>query len=318
MARLEYDAESRNGVTYTYYADAVNRPLIIRYQYTYNGWGEILSVNNKIGTFGTLNPIRYRGYYYDTELNMYYLQSRYYDPVVKRMLCADDPSTILSTGDALKDTNLFAYCFNSPVEYKDDEGDIPVILIEMAWGGGIELVTQLLETRDIKKVKWGEVAGAAICSGLSMGFSQSLQSTRVGMKIGSLACDAVGELSANLFVNAAQGQSAGENIHNSTGSALASAMIGTTSSAYSYSRFVSKRATKSAHAKYSGFSKTKQHKLFGSSKKNIKKHKISKKGASNIRFKRNQHKMWFRRRSGKRLSRFLQFASSLFFNSIHN
>ena len=42
-------------------------------EYTYNGWGEILSVNNKIGTFGTLNPIRYRGYYYDTELNMYYL-----------------------------------------------------------------------------------------------------------------------------------------------------------------------------------------------------------------------------------------------------
>ena len=122
MARLEYDAESRNGVTYTYYADAVNRPLIIRYQYTYNGWGEILSVNNKIGTFGTLNPIRYRGYYYDTELNMYYLQSRYYDPVVKRMLCADDEN-IVDDAD-LNDNNLFSYCDNNPSNRKDEEGDV--------------------------------------------------------------------------------------------------------------------------------------------------------------------------------------------------
>lgn len=188
--------------------------------YTYNSWGEILNTYNAENcNIGTLNPIRYRGYYYDAELNMYYLQSRYYDPVVKRMLCVDDPSTILLTGDGLNDTNLFAYCFNSPIEYKDDEEDIPVILIEMVWNGGVELATQLLETRDIKKVKWGETTGAEIYSGLSMGFSQSLQLTKVGMTIGSLACDAIGELSANLFVNAAQGQSAGENLNGSINSA---------------------------------------------------------------------------------------------------
>jgi RHS repeat-associated protein len=27
-----------------------------------------------------LNPIRYRGYYYDTHTGLYYLQSRYYNP----------------------------------------------------------------------------------------------------------------------------------------------------------------------------------------------------------------------------------------------
>ena len=90
-------------------------------EYTYNGWGEILSVNNKIGTFGTLNPIRYRGYYYDTELNMYYLQSRYYDPVVKRMLCADDEG--LTAGASLNDNNLFTYCDNNPVNRADAEGE---------------------------------------------------------------------------------------------------------------------------------------------------------------------------------------------------
>ena len=90
-------------------------------EYTYNGWGEILSVNNKIGTFGTLNPIRYRGYYYDTELNMYYLQSRYYDPVVKRMLCADDEG--LTAGASLNDNNLFTYCDNNPVNRADADGE---------------------------------------------------------------------------------------------------------------------------------------------------------------------------------------------------
>ena len=54
-------------------------------EYTYNGWGEILNVSNAKGSeIGTINPILYRGYYYDSELNMYYLQSRYYDPVMKR------------------------------------------------------------------------------------------------------------------------------------------------------------------------------------------------------------------------------------------
>ena len=91
-------------------------------EYTYNGWGEILSVNNKIGTFGTLNPIRYRGYYYDSELNMYYLQSRYYDPVVKRMLCADDES--LTAGASLNNNNLFAYCENNPIINMDSTGNI--------------------------------------------------------------------------------------------------------------------------------------------------------------------------------------------------
>ena len=58
-----------------------------------NGWGEILNVSNAKGSeIGTINPMLYRGYYYDSELNMYYLQSRHYDPVMKRMIASDDES----------------------------------------------------------------------------------------------------------------------------------------------------------------------------------------------------------------------------------
>ena len=86
-------------------------------EYTYNGWGEILNVSNaKDSEIGTLNPIRYRGYYYDSELNMYYLQSRYYDPVMKRMVYADDKS--VSEKATLRDHDLFSYCDNNPVRGK--------------------------------------------------------------------------------------------------------------------------------------------------------------------------------------------------------
>ena len=65
-------------------------------RYTYDAWGRILSITdgngnaNTSSTFiGNVNPIRYRGYYYDTETGWYYLNSRYYDPQVKRFINAD-------------------------------------------------------------------------------------------------------------------------------------------------------------------------------------------------------------------------------------
>ena len=61
--------------------------------YTYDPWGKVLSVDgSEASTIGQLNPIRYRGYYYDTETGFYYLQSRYYDPTVRRFL---NPDTLI-------------------------------------------------------------------------------------------------------------------------------------------------------------------------------------------------------------------------------
>jgi RHS repeat-associated protein len=63
-------------------------------------------------TLGTLNPLRYRGYVYDTETGFYYLQSRYYDPQIGRFLNAD---AYASTGQGLLGNNMFAYCLNNPI-----------------------------------------------------------------------------------------------------------------------------------------------------------------------------------------------------------
>ena len=63
---------------------------IIYIKYSYNAWGvpTILSDTSDCA-IATVNPFRYRGYYYDVETGWYYLQSRYYDPGVGRFLNAD-------------------------------------------------------------------------------------------------------------------------------------------------------------------------------------------------------------------------------------
>ena len=62
-------------------------------QYTYNAWGEQLSVTGSLAyTLGQINPLRYRGYYYDAETGLYYVSSRYYNPEIGRFIPAgNDP-----------------------------------------------------------------------------------------------------------------------------------------------------------------------------------------------------------------------------------
>ena len=87
--------------------------------YTYDAWGNILSTvysNGGASTSARFNPLRYRGYYYDTETGLYYLNSRYYDSVAGRFINADG---YISTGQGLLSFNMFAYCGNNPVMFFD-------------------------------------------------------------------------------------------------------------------------------------------------------------------------------------------------------
>ena len=84
--------------------------------YEYDAWGNILSSS---GRLAEINPLRYRGYYYDSETGFYYLQSRYYDPENHRFINAD---SFASTGQGFLGTNMFAYCNNCPTIYEDPSG----------------------------------------------------------------------------------------------------------------------------------------------------------------------------------------------------
>ena len=91
-------------------------------EYRYDAWGKLLSTTGSLAsTLGKDNPIRYRGYYYDTETGLYYLQSRYYDPDTGRFINADDVDFIGVTG-TIPSHNLFAYCENNPVNLVDATG----------------------------------------------------------------------------------------------------------------------------------------------------------------------------------------------------
>ena len=91
-------------------------------EYEYDAWGKILSVaGNMADTLGYDNPFRYRSYYYDVETGLFYVGSRYYDPEIGRFINADVPEMMLLS-DNIIGTNLFAYCYNNPVNYADPTG----------------------------------------------------------------------------------------------------------------------------------------------------------------------------------------------------
>ena len=90
--------------------------------YIYDPYGRILKLTDTSGiNIGTLNPFRYRSYYYDDELDVYYLQSRYYYPYNMKFLSPDSPE-YLTDESTLVPISVYAYCGNEPIEYVDPEG----------------------------------------------------------------------------------------------------------------------------------------------------------------------------------------------------
>ena len=108
-------------------------------EYTYDAWGNLLTTTGPLAnSLGLYNPLRYRGYIYDYETGLYYLQSRYYNPQTGRFLNADE---FVSTGQGFLGNNMFAYCNNNPVVCIDFSGQFPWLVIGLlavfAVGGGV-------------------------------------------------------------------------------------------------------------------------------------------------------------------------------------
>ena len=164
-----YDATSPtavifNGTTY-YYATNLQGDIVAILdtngnavvEYTYDAWGNHLSVSGTMaGTLGEINPLRYRGYVYDTESTLYYLQSRYYDPEMGRFINAD---TLASTGQGVLGNNMYAYCLNNPVRYRD------------SFGVSAEEATDTDESDNEEKDPGTRVVGAGIQFDLDVGMS---------------------------------------------------------------------------------------------------------------------------------------------------
>ena len=156
---------------------------VMQAEYVYSPWGEIISAE---GDLAEINPLRYRGYYYDSETGFYYLQSRYYDPENHRFINAD-VYTSTDSSDAIA-CNMFAYCQNNPVMLGDENGEVWSKLVCMLVGAAVGALTSALATlttggsgRDVlKSAVVGAFAGGVI------GFTGSMKAGKyVGRAVGS-------------------------------------------------------------------------------------------------------------------------------------
>ena len=95
--------------------------MVVKYEYDPRGKCTIVSDTSE-NNLGKLNPFRYRGYYYDEETSLYYLQSRYYDFNTCKFINSDDPSILLVAPDNVQCVHIYDYCNNNPVANVDYSG----------------------------------------------------------------------------------------------------------------------------------------------------------------------------------------------------
>lgn len=121
-----------NGIQYFYLKNQMGDVIAITEsngnaicEYFYDEWGNLLNIyiadenNTAQVTAANANPLRYRGYYYDTETGYYYLLSRYYDPSICRFINADISEIAQMAKEVAVGINLFAYCNNDPINFVD-------------------------------------------------------------------------------------------------------------------------------------------------------------------------------------------------------
>ena len=136
----------------------------VKAEYAYDAWGN--HVETPSSFIGNYNPLRYRGYVYDRETKLYYLQSRYYNPEIGRFINADGIAYLGADGTPLS-YNLYAYCRNNPVMGYDPTGHFDLgAFLDVTLGvfaglcGVAKGITTALRTVDPrKKIAAGIAAG---------------------------------------------------------------------------------------------------------------------------------------------------------------
>ena len=174
-------------------------------EYIYSPWGEIISAE---GDLAEINPLRYRGYYYDSETGFYYLQSRYYDPENHRFINADTYASTDSS-DAIA-CNMFAYCGNNPVMLGDKDGEFADWFVRVVVGAAVGVVTGAISAlvtggsaKDVLSsaavgfvtggivgatgsMKAGKIVGRAVASAINGGYT-SYSARKAGASVGGAA-----------------------------------------------------------------------------------------------------------------------------------
>ena len=215
--------ETYSGNTLDFFYDANGTPFALRYNgstfyYITNLQGDVIKVVQQTGQpiaeyeyapFGgivsatgdlaAINPLRYRGYYYDTDSGFYYLNSRYYDPETGRFLNAD---SYASTGQGIIGHNMFAYCNNNPINMSDPTGELGLMFWSFVSVVGISAGANAVSTY-IAGGSTEECIKAAVAGGVgaAVGFGVSMATgfTPQGNVLGRAAATAVSDLGTALL-----------------------------------------------------------------------------------------------------------------------
>ena len=159
--------------------------------YLYDAWGnhQVFDANGVENTnadfIGNINPIRYRGYYFDVETNLFYCNSRYYSSELCRFLIPDSIEYL--DPESIHGLNLYCYCKNNPIMLVDSSGHIAISLIvglvvSFAIGTTASAISQYVQYGDVNWLQAG-------VDGLFAVASTALACTGIGL-IGSIAAGA--------------------------------------------------------------------------------------------------------------------------------
>ena len=173
-------------------------------EYTYDAWGKVRSITGTAkDTIGKNNPLLYRGYVYDQESGLYYLQSRYYDPEIGRFINADDVGLLGANSD-FASYNMFAYCGNNPVGRVDVTGELWEIIAAGAVAAIISGISNAVNTAHTGgSLQECLVAGVVGMVGGAVGFAVAAVSgfSPLGNVAGRAITTIISDLGTNLAIN---------------------------------------------------------------------------------------------------------------------
>ncbi|RIA77821.1 RHS repeat-associated protein [Anaeroplasma bactoclasticum] len=227
-----------NNTVYFYIRDVLGNIIgilsksgVLVSKFDYDAFGNII---NQTGT--VISNFRYKGYYYDTDLELYYLKSRFYNPVLLRFITPDSIEYLDSS--SIIGLNLYAYCGNDPVMYVDGDGTFAITATALLIGGliaggigaGIGLGTAIY--KDYKEDgiffngDWTDYLGRTL-GGFVTGFGIGV-ATVLGAGVGAAA---LGGTTASLFSSTGLSLSMGSAVGIGSGFAFATGMAGYTTRA---------------------------------------------------------------------------------------
>ena len=194
--------------------------------YVYDAWGnvtETVELADGGNAIANLNPLRYRGYYFDTDTGYYYLNARYYNAEWGRMISPDNADVVTITPMAFTDKNLYAYCDNNPVMRTDNGGEWWNVIAGAIVGAAVNLVTSVVSELVEGNIKPKD-------------FAQIAASTVIGAIEGALiaVCPSAASLisaGANMVDTFVDGAIEGKNIQENAVDSIVSGAIGAVSGA---------------------------------------------------------------------------------------